>query len=152
MTEDVIVWVNPRDIRAIGGFLGQRFEANRARRLKDPLLVEQFIRLHEERNWDDWFWMGEQVGKWLDASAYAALIASDEDLLDQVNQVLERLARSQDEDGYLGITSVHHRDPVRGMQLYGWATTSCAPGGRTPGSSRSPGASRGTGTTAARAR
>ena len=75
MTEDVIVWVNPRDIRAIGGFLGQRFEANRARRLKDPLLAEQFIRLHEERTWDEWFWMGEQVGKWLDASAYAALIA-----------------------------------------------------------------------------
>jgi hypothetical protein len=118
---------NPRTFHAVGGFLGQRFHANREKRLKDPLLAEEFIRLHERKahtlfHWtkpyDDWFWLGEQVGKWLDASAYTALIADDHELLARVHQVLERLARSQEEDGYLGITVRSHRNPVRGMELY----------------------------------
>ena len=109
---------SPRDIDSVGGFLGQRFHANRTRRLKDWALSEQFIRLHERKRYDDWFWMGEQVGKWLDASAFAALIAKDSDLLQRVEDAIERLARSQEPDGYLGITSRIHRNPVRGMELY----------------------------------
>ena len=109
---------DPRAFDAVGGFLGQRFHANREKRLKDALLAEEFIRLHERKDYDDWFWLGEQVGKWLDASAYAALIAHDQELLYRVHEVIERLARSQEEDGYLGITVRYHRTPVRGMELY----------------------------------
>jgi hypothetical protein len=120
--------IAPRAFDAVGGFLGQRFHANREKRLKDPLLAEEFIRLHERkahtvflhwtRLYDDWFWLGEQIGKWLDASAYAALIADDQELLARVHELLERLARSQEGDGYLGITARFHRNPVRGMELY----------------------------------
>jgi hypothetical protein len=102
----------------VNGFLGRRFHANHKARLKDVMLSEQFIRLHEQKRYDDWFWMGEQVGKWLDAAAYTALIAKDDDLLARVEEVLERLATAQEPDGYLGITSFHHRNPVRGMELY----------------------------------
>jgi hypothetical protein len=87
-------------------------------RLKDCALSEQFIRLHERKSWDDWFWLGEQVGKWLDAATYAGLIARDAELLQRVNEALARLARSQEADGYLGITTRIHRTPVRGMELY----------------------------------
>ena len=118
MKAPVVSNVLPQDIRAVGGFLGQRFDANRAGRLKDALLSEQFIRLHERKNYDDWFWMGEQVGKWLDASAYAALIADDQALLARVEEIVSRLAASQEDDGYLGITSRFHRTPARGMELY----------------------------------
>jgi DUF1680 family protein len=119
--------IAPRAFDSVGGFLGQRFHANREKRLKDPLLAEEFIRLHERKahtifhwtkTYDDWFWMGEQIGKWLDASAYAALIAGDHELLTRVYELLERLAISQEEDGYLGITPRFHRNPVRGMELY----------------------------------
>ena len=120
MTKTIVSSIAPQDISAVGGFLGQRFHANRERRLKDWMLSEQFIRLHERQEHGDWFWLGEQVGKWLDASAYTALIADDPELLKRVHEVLERLARTQEEDGYLGITRRRYRIPVRGMQLYEW--------------------------------
>ena len=114
----VASFVAPQHITSVGGFLGQRFHANRTGRLKDCLLSETYIRLHEQKNHDEWFWLGEQVGKWLDAAAYTGLIAKDNDLLNRVADVLDRLARSQEEDGYLGITRRYHRNPVRGMELY----------------------------------
>jgi hypothetical protein len=123
----ILSTIEPSALRAVGGFLGQRFHANREKRLKDPLLAEEFIRLHERksrtifgrtRTYDDWFWLGEQIGKWLDASTYAALIADDQELLERVHELIERLAQSQKEDGYLGITPRFHRNPVRGMELY----------------------------------
>lgn len=110
--------IAPGDLRHVGGFLGNRFHANRAKRLKDRLLSEEFIRLHEKKNYDDWFWMGEQIGKWLDAAAYTGLIADDQELLDRVHELIDRLAASQEGDGYLGITARYHRNPVRGMELY----------------------------------
>ncbi len=116
--ECVISTVEPGDVHTVGGFLGQRFHANRTTRLKDWALSEQFIRLHERKQHDDWFWLGEQIGKWLDASAYTALIAHDEELLRRVEEIIHRLACSQEEDGYLGITRRIHRNPVRGMELY----------------------------------
>jgi DUF1680 family protein len=94
MTKTIVSSIAPQDISAVGGFLGQRFHANRERRLKDWMLSEQFIRLHERQDHGDWFWLGEQVGKWLDASAYTALIADDQELLKRVHEVLERLART----------------------------------------------------------
>jgi hypothetical protein len=75
----VLAPIPPQNVKAVGGFLGRRFHANRMARLNDPVLAEEFIRLHErkiynlmgrEQSYDDWFWLGEQVGKWLDAAAY----------------------------------------------------------------------------------
>jgi DUF1680 family protein len=123
----VLSTVEPSALRAVGGFLGQRFHANRETRLKDQMLAEGFIRLHERKThtifqwtktYDDWFWLGEQIGKWLDAATYAALIAGDQELLARVHELIERLAESQEGDGYLGITPRFHRNPVRGMELY----------------------------------
>ncbi len=116
--EAILSTLPPRDLDNIGGFLGKRFDANRTQRLKDRLLSEQFIRLHEQKNYDDWFWMGEQIGKWLDAAAYTALLAQDDELLARVRELLDRLAAAQEPDGYLGITAHYHRNPVRGMELY----------------------------------
>jgi DUF1680 family protein len=120
MDNTIVSGVAPGDISAVGGFLGQRFEANRTGRLNDWMLSEEFIRLHEQQDHGDWFWLGEQVGKWLDASAYTALIADDQQLLERVHEVLARLAQTQEPDGYLGITRRRYRIPVRGMQLYEW--------------------------------
>lgn len=110
----------PTDIVSVAGFLGSRFKANHEGRIKNHVLSEQFIQQHELKNYDDWFWNGEQIGKWLDSAAYSGLILKDQPLLDRVHQILDRLARSQETDGYLGITVNYHRNPVRGMQLYEW--------------------------------
>ena len=116
--ENKVTPVQTREIKKLGGFMGQRFFANQKARLKDDYLSESFIRLHEEKNEDGWFWLGEQIGKWLDASTYSALISGDEALLQRVNEIIDRLASAQLPDGYLGITTRHHRNPVRGMELY----------------------------------
>ena len=113
-----LTFISPSSITSLGGFLGRRFEANRNGRLKNWALSEQFIQLHEQKNYDGWFWMGEQLGKWLDAAAYTALIAKDTALLERVHALLERLARSQEDDGYLGIAERRYRLPARGMELY----------------------------------
>lgn len=118
--QSVLTMIRPDGIRSIGGFIGERFQANRNARLKDQTLSEEFIRLHERQNHDGWFWIGEQVGKWLDASAYTGLIARDDVLIDRVHELLLRLERAQENDGYVGVTSRRQRHPVRGMQLYEW--------------------------------
>lgn len=112
--------VDPAEIHDIGGFLGRRFRANTENRLKDWSLVESYITMHERKDRSDWFWIGEQAGKWLDAAAHACVISGDEMLRDSVLQAIDRLAASQEKDGYLGITAPWHRNPVRGMQLYEW--------------------------------
>lgn len=76
------------------------------------------MELYERGNHDSWFWMGEQIGKWLDAAAYSAVIAGDKELEDKVHEVLGRLKASQREDGWLSIS--RRANPVRGMQLYEW--------------------------------
>jgi len=116
--DNKVIPIGTQGFKQLGGFLGQRFFANQKARLKDDYLSESFIRLHEAKSEDGWFWLGEQIGKWLDASTYSALISGDEALLQRVNEVIERLKKAQADDGYLGITTRHHRNPVRGMELY----------------------------------
>ena len=113
-----VTTIQPNGLIQVGGFLGQRFYANQRARLKDDYLSEGFIRLHEAKRHDDWFWMGEQIGKWMDASTYSALISGDESLLQRINEIIDRLDKAQANDGYLGITFQSHRNPVRGMELY----------------------------------
>jgi hypothetical protein len=90
------------------------------------MLAEGFIRLHERKTttifhwtktYDDWFWLGEQIGKWLDASTYAALIAGDQALLERVHELIERLAESQEEDGYLVVWQ--EQTATQGYNIHG---------------------------------
>ncbi|HHV54658.1 MAG TPA: hypothetical protein GXX55_04335 [Firmicutes bacterium] len=120
MVEHTVCPLHPSKISNVGGFLGKRFHANLQNRLKNWRLVEDFILMHERKDHDDWFWMGEQIGKWLDSAAFSCQVAGDKALRARVEEVLQRLAATQEEDGYLGITSRMHRNPVRGMQLYEW--------------------------------
>ena len=112
--------LRPDGLTTVGGVLGRRFHANIDGRIKDVGLSEQYIRWHELKDWDDWFWVGEHLGKWLDGAAYSALATNDQGLLSRIDELLERLARTQEADGYIGIVRNHRRTPVRGMQLYEW--------------------------------
>jgi DUF1680 family protein len=103
--------ISPGQFQHVGGFLGQRFSVNLNNRLKDPMLSEEYIRRHERKDHFEWFWSGEQIGKWFDSSAYAALIAKDNTLLDRIGELLDRLAKTQGEDGAVSITLRRHRVP-----------------------------------------
>lgn len=118
MADALFSLVQPGQIQHVGGFLGRRFEVNRTNRLKDPILSEEYIRRHERKDHFDWFWAGEQIGKWFDASAYTALIARDTWLLDRIDELLNRLEKTQEEDGAVSITLRRNRVPARGMELY----------------------------------
>ncbi|MFW6163575.1 MAG: hypothetical protein ACODAJ_12460, partial [Planctomycetota bacterium] len=61
----------PQAVTEIRGFFGQRYRANIQNRLM-PFEVERYIRMVEEPTYRDWFWIGEQHGKWLEAAVDAS--------------------------------------------------------------------------------
>lgn len=111
-------FLQPQQIQSMGGFLGSRYEANRTHRLKDPCLSEEYIRKYERREHMEWFWAGEQIGKWLDSAAFTALISKDDWLLKRIEELLSRLEKTQEVDGAVSITLRRNRVPARGMELY----------------------------------
>ncbi len=115
---ELYTFLPPTSICHIGGFLGQRFQANNTGRVQDALLSEEFIRRHERKDYFDWFWLGEQIGKWFDAAAYTAAITKDQALLNRIHALLDRLEKTQEEDGAVSITLRRNRVPARGMELY----------------------------------
>ena len=109
----------PRDISAIGGFVGRRLTLN-AENL-DRFDVAQYVDLLERRNYTDWFWIGEQPGKWLEAAIYASASGERPELTQKLRGVLNRMISLQGPDGYLGITDpavMTRRHPMRGMDPY----------------------------------
>lgn len=115
---DSYTFLPPSSISSIGGFLGQRFQANNTGRVQDALLSEEFIRRHERKDHFDWFWLGEQIGKWFDAAAYTAALTRDQALLNRIQALLDRLEKTQEEDGAVSVTLRRNRVPARGMELY----------------------------------
>jgi DUF1680 family protein len=75
----------------------------------------------ERKKYTDWFWLGEQPGKWLEAAVYASATWRSAALETKARGVLARMLAAQDEDGYLGITDPAvrtRRHPMRGMDPY----------------------------------
>ncbi len=107
-------------VRDLGGFVGQRIRANTDGYLK-PFDIERYTRMVEEKKQRDWWWIGEQPGKWLESAVLASRQSGDSPLEQRARQVLARLAAAQEAGGYLGITDPAVRtdvQPVRGMDPY----------------------------------
>ena len=104
----------------IGGFLGERLNKNIENRLL-PFETEGFLRMLEARNHRDWFWIGEQPGKWLEAAILASEYSENVKLHEKAEIALKRMLAAQSDDGYLGITSrevMTAKRPFRGMDPY----------------------------------
>ncbi len=107
-------------VRDVGGYVGQRIEANTEGYLK-AFDIDQYVRMVEEKKQRDWWWIGEQPGKWLESAVRASRTGRDEDLEARARAVLARLTAAQEPGGYLGITDPAVRtdaQPVRGMDPY----------------------------------
>lgn len=98
--------------------MGRRLRLNVENRLKS-FEIDRYLRMVEEKKHRDWWWIGEQPGKWLEAAIWAS--AQDDGLRRRAREVLRRLVAAQDADGYLGITDPALRTarrPIRGMDPY----------------------------------
>lgn len=85
---------------ALGGILGERFDASWKNRLltidEDELLAGFEHRPGSQP------WIGEHVGKWMHAAVLAQVATGDAQLAEKIDRVRERLCATQEEDGYLG--------------------------------------------------
>ena len=104
----------------LGGYIGQRIRASTEAYLK-PFDIERYTKMVEEKKQRDWWWIGEQPGKWLESAVLASRQAGDQSLEERARHILARLAAAQEPSGYLGITDPVLRtdeQPVRGMDPY----------------------------------
>ena len=107
------------EVPELRGYLGQRWEANRSGSLH-RFDIDHYVGLVEQRTHRDWWWAGEQDGKWLE-SAVLSSANSDRALRARAKAVLDRLIDSQEPSGYLGVTPSDVRTaekPLRGMDPY----------------------------------
>lgn len=112
--------VSAADVHDVGGFVGTRMQANKDHYLK-TFDCQRWVNMLGNRTYRDWFWTGEQPGKWLESSILSGCSFQDNDLISQSRNVLAEMIRSQAEDGYLGITADDLRTeikPLRGMDPY----------------------------------
>ncbi len=110
----------PAAISGIGGFVGTRLRANVDGYLK-VFDIDRYVRMVEEKKHRDWWWIGEQPGKWLESAALAADQTGDDALREKAGTILARLVATQEPGGYLGITDPAVRTdelPLRGMDAY----------------------------------
>lgn len=108
------------EVPDLRGYLGERWQANRDNYLL-AFDIDHYVKLVEERKHRDWWWMGEQDGKWLE-SAVLSSAHSCEKLRTKAKAVLNRIVASQEPEGYVGVTSRAYREeahlPLRGMDAY----------------------------------
>jgi hypothetical protein len=81
--------------------------------------IDSHVRMMEERKHRDWWWIGEQPGKWLESAILSS--SQSPDLEAKARGVLERIIGAQEPGGYLGITDPELRTaekPLRGMDPY----------------------------------
>jgi len=108
------------EVPALSGYVGERWDANRANYLS-KFDIEHYVGLVEARNHRDWWWLGEQPGKWLE-SAVLSSAHSDPALHAKAESMLRRVIASQEPGGYVGVTSRDYRRetglPLRGMDPY----------------------------------
>lgn len=108
-------------VNHISGFIGERIALNRNVYLKQ-FPIDQYVAFIEQRQHCDWNWtMAEQHGKWIESAYLSAVQSGDEELLAKVKNVLSRIIRSQEPEGYLGATARDYRSanrPIRGMDPY----------------------------------
>ena len=74
-----------------------------------------------DRTHEDWWWIGEQDGKWIESAVLTSELTGDRALRRQAKDVLSRVIASQEPEGYVGITPARRRtveQPLRGMDPY----------------------------------
>ena len=112
--------LRPNEVAITGGFVGRRYAANVTGSIK-AFDIDRYVAMLETPEHKDWWWIGEQPGKWIESSALISAATGDEALRDRLSGILDRVINAQSSDGYLGITDPSlrtHQKPLRGMDPY----------------------------------
>ncbi len=107
-------------IKSIHGYVGDRIKANQDGSIK-AFDIDRYVSMVESQDHTDWWWIGEQPGKWLESAVLCSSLSRDSSLLNKAQNILVRLENAQQPDGYLGITHPSLRTakkPLRGMDPY----------------------------------
>lgn len=108
-------------VKNIDGFYGDRMRVNRDIYLKQ-FPIDEYVRFIEQREHTTWGWeKAEQHGKWVESAYLSAIQSGDDELLARVDEILNRIINSQEEEGYVGATARSYRSPerpLRGMDAY----------------------------------
>ncbi|WP_340110935.1 beta-L-arabinofuranosidase domain-containing protein [Maribellus mangrovi] len=124
--DNVVIDLNEKPVRIssiknISGFFGDRMELNRDTYLKN-FPIDKYVDFIVKREHTDWDWtQAEQHGKWVESAYLSAIQSDDKELLAKVQEVLDRIIKSQEESGYVGATAKSFRSaerPIRGMDPY----------------------------------
>ncbi len=108
-------WVPPGSVR-VGGLLGRRFFANERNRL---LPMDETALLTGFRNRPGpQAWIGEHIGKWLDAASLTYQVTGNQALKEKMDRLVAELLKTQEPDGYLGTYDRDHRWSLGGE--FGW--------------------------------
>ena len=100
--------IAPAAVSRISGFVGTRLRANTDGYLHQ-FDIDRYVRMVEQKKHRDWWWIGEQPGKWPESAALAAEQSGDDALREKARKILARLVAAQEPGGYLGVT-----DPAAG--------------------------------------
>ncbi len=104
-------------VPAVGGFLRERYvDSFRKGLLKADW--ERLVALFEAKNYTGDDPVGGEMGKWLSAAAYTASRVGDAKLRNAVDQAVRGLEKSQEADGYLGVSAPSVRQPLRALEPY----------------------------------
>lgn len=108
-------------VKNIGGFFGHRMELNRNNYIK-TFPIDEYVQFIEKREHTGWGWQqAEQHGKWVESALLSSIQSEDKALSTKVDEMLNRIIRSQEADGYVGATAKSYRSPerpLRGMDAY----------------------------------
>ncbi len=112
--------LSPNQIKDLGGFAGRRYRANQDGYLK-TFDIDLYVKMVTDRTHEDWWWIGEQDGKWIESAVLTSELTGDQALRRQAKDVLARIIATQEPGGYVGITPAKVRtaeQPLRGMDPY----------------------------------
>ena len=97
--KDAVTFLPERAVR-MSGLLQDRFEANLHGRLLS-MSEDDMLNGFRKRPGSH-PWIGEHVGKWLQAASYAWLNSGNDALRAKLDRVASELMNTQEPDGYLG--------------------------------------------------
>ena len=74
--------------------MGRRLRDNRDGYLK-AFDIDRYTRMVEARTYRDWWFIGEQPGKWLESAALTSRVSGDKALEEQARRILARLVAAR---------------------------------------------------------
>ena len=108
-------------VKKITGYFGERIDANREGSIKG-FDIDKYIAMVEIKKHKDWWWIGEQPGKWLESAVLSSAQSNDTTLLIKAKRYLNVWKRLRSQADIWA--SLIHRYELLSNHSEGWMPTS----------------------------